>query len=276
MHCRIHQVLMFLSLLILSSQIASQPKVIKLTTLNWEPYIGESLPNHGYVFELVEAAFNKSGYTLEVKFLPWARALLMAKRGEVDALFPEYYSSVRDDEFVFSEPFLGGPVGFYKRKDSNIAFSIDPRTNQRAALRALKEYKFGVVRGYLNTDTFDQAEFLYKEDVVDDLTNLKRLFYNRVQLIFIDEFVADYLLTTKLPEMKDQLEFMPPPIEIKHLYLAFSLKVPNFSSKLEAFNKGLEIVKADGTLQHIYARHGFKEVLWYQRQLESTKSVMPE
>lgn len=274
-HSLRHLLFVFL-LFVVTAPSYSQTKVVKLTTIDWEPYIGQSLPDNGYVYELVETAFKKSGYQIRVLFVPWARALLMAQRGEVDAVFPEYYSSAREKEFVFSDPFLGGPVGFYKRKDSLIEYQVDPRVNQEAALLALSGYKFGVVRGYLNTDTFDRADFLLKEDVVDDFTNLKRLYHNRIQLIFIDKFVAEYLLTRKMPDYVNQLEFMEPPLEIKHLYLAFSTKAPDYEKKRQAFNHGLKLTTQDGTLQRIYAKHGFTEVLWYQQQINNTKSVMPK
>ncbi|WP_020410111.1 substrate-binding periplasmic protein [Hahella ganghwensis] len=241
--------------------------VVSLATLNWQPYVGEELESKGYVHELVGEAFKRGGYKPRIQFYPWARALDTTRQGKVDALFPEYYSDTRLDEFAYSDPFLGGPAGFYVRKDSGIEFSIDPRLNQHAALLGLSQYKFGVVRGYLNTDTFDKADFLYKEEVTDDLTNLQRLYHNRVQLIFIDKFVAEYLIDKHYREYRKVLDFLEPPLEIKYLYVAFSKKVPDYKSKLEAFNRGLQLMQRDGAMEKIYIRHGFKEVLWYEGEL---------
>ncbi|ABC33430.1 ABC-type amino acid transport/signal transduction systems, periplasmic component/domain [Hahella chejuensis KCTC 2396] len=264
-----------LSLLLLpsSSIMAAQRPTTILATLNWEPYVGEEMRNFGFVYELVTEAFKRGGYTPHVKFLPWARALDMTQRGEMDALFPEYYSSSRLENFVYSDPFLGGPVGFYIRNDSDIQFTVDPRRNQLEALQELSQYKFGVVRGYINTDTFDSASFLYKEDVVDDLTNLQRLYYNRVHLIFIDKFVARYLLEKNYPQYLRDLRFLEPPLEVKFLYVAFSKKAPDYKDQLAAFNAGLKAVKKDGTLQEIYTRHGFREVLEYEGELESRRLI---
>lgn len=268
--CRyFHKIFLVVLMLVISQAAYAQSKQVKLSSLNWEPYIGKSLPGYGYVYELVDAAFKKSGYDIKVLFVPWARALLMAQRGDVDAVFPEYYSKERSDEFAFSKPFLGGPVGFYKRKDNLTEYSVDPRVHQDKALLDLSGYKFGIVRGYVNTQAFDRANYLFKEDVVDDFTNLKRLYFDRIQFIFIDKFVAEHILNKQLPSYKDELVFMDPPLEVKNLYLAFSRNAPDYDAKLQAFNQGLDMIKADGTLQKIYEKHGFKEILKYQKQTES-------
>ncbi len=238
--------------------------VVTLATLDWQPYVGQDMEGFGYVYELVTQAFARGGYKTRVQFYPWARALDTVQRGRVDALFPEYYSGSRLGDFAYSNPFLGGPVGFYVRRDSGIEFSIDPRLDQLLALNGLSQYKFGVVRGYLNTDVFDNADFLYKEEVNDDLTNLQRLYHNRVQLIFIDKFVAEYLISKHLPQYKKVLVFLDPPLELKYLFVAFSKKVAGYEQKLKAFNRGLKDLQRDGTMEEIYSRHGFKEVLWYQ------------
>ena len=74
-----------------------------------------------------------------------------------------------------------------------------------------------------------------------------------------------------MPDYKDDLVFMDPPLEVKNLYLAFSRNATNYDVKLRAFNRGLEIIKADGTLQQIYEKHGFQEILRYQEQAENIK-----
>lgn len=230
---------------------------VPLSTLDWEPYIGKTLDGKGYVHEVVAAAFARSGYTLDAKFYPWARAVKTAREGEVAGLFPEYYDASRLEEFVFSDPYPGGPVGFYKRKDAGIAFSSDPQTQQDAALRALSQYKFGTVRGYINTATFDAADYLTKQPATSDEINLRKLFFKRVDLIFIDRLVAEHLLNTRLPKFKGALEFMLPALENKDLYIAFSKAHPQHENLRNAFNAGLREIGEDGTLADILERRGF-------------------
>lgn len=230
---------------------------VKLVTLEWEPYIGKSLKNKGYVHEIVAEAFKRAGIAVEIQFYPWARAVNLAKKGKSDGLFPEYYDETRLNDFVFSDSFTGGPVGLYKRKDENIFYSVDPRFDQTAALESLKKYYFGVVRGYINTKAFDEASFLKKDMANCDETNLKKLFGGRIDLIFIDQYVAKHIIANKHPHFKDKLEFMEPALEIKPLYIAFSKKAIGYEKKLKAFNAALKEMKEENMLAAIMAKHGF-------------------
>src|SRR5690606_21066867 len=231
---------------------APAAKQIKLATLEWPPYVGQELKQRGYVHELVVAALNRAGYEVQVKYVPWPRAIREASVGEVDGLFPAYYTTERSQQFVFSDPFAGGPVGLYKRRDTPASYPVDPRSNPVAALRGVCEYSVGVVRGYANPLPLERVDFLKQEAAKNDLVNLRRLYHKRVDLIVIDKFVADYLLETSLKEYRPELEFMQPPLEIKYFYLAFSLKDPNHQAKLKAFNRGLALIREDGTLDRIY------------------------
>lgn len=236
----------------------SAGKSVKLATLAWEPYVGPDLPGNGYAAEVVIEAFKRSGYTTEIHFYPWARAVMTAEYGETDGVFPEYFDERRKQDFLFSDPFPGGPVGLYKRKDTAAAYAVNPQVNQIEALRGLKDFRFGVVRGYINTVEFDSAAFLRKEEVFSDELNLKKLYNGRIQFMFIDKLVAEYLIRHKFPEYEEALEFMEPPLENKMLYIAFSKKAADYEQKLAAFNAGLQQITEDGTLAGIMKRHGIE------------------
>ncbi len=232
-------------------------KLVVLATSDWEPYIGEKLPGHGYVHEIAVEAFKSMGYRTEIHFYPWARALAMAEGGKADGLFPEYFEEHRQASFAYSNPFQGGPVGFLVRKDSRIAFDKDPRKNLTEALRGLASHRFGVVRGYVNTQAFDEATFLTKEEAGSDAQNIQKLWAQRIDLIFIDQFVARHLIRTRFPDMSDRLVFLEPPLEIKPLYIAFSKRAPGYEQKLKDFNAGLERIEKAGTLKAILKKYGF-------------------
>jgi len=249
-----HSILAILFCLI-SVQVSFTEPTVNLATLEWEPYIGKNLHNKGYVHELVVEAFKRSGVRADIKFFTWARAFRLVEQGLRDGLFPEYYDESRLKNFVFSDSFLGGPVGLYKRKDSNISYSVNPQSNQTKALKALEQYRFGVVRGYFNTKAFDDAKFLKKFETKNDERNLKKLYYGDVDLIFIDKYVAKHILLYKHQHFLTELEFMEPPLEIKQLHIGFSKKAKGYQTKCEAFNNGLKQLKASGELDKIFDRH---------------------
>lgn len=216
---------------------------IRVATLNWEPYIGESLPQNGYVARVVREAFAVKGYTVEFSVMPWARVVKMAEHIQFDAYGPEYYSDDRAENYLLSDPFPGGPLGFFKLKINELQFQ---------SLDDLKDLRIGVVRGYVNTEAFDTADFLFKEEAVDDLTNFKKLIAGRLDLVVADEFVGYYILRKELPLEADSIEFVTPILEQKQLYLCFPKDVSRSRELLRAFNEGLEHIRKNGTLDRLY------------------------
>lgn len=229
--------------------------VVRLASLEWEPYIGTNMPDQGYVAALIRAAFADQGMQVEIEFYPWARALHLARTGAVDGLMPEYFDASRENEFEYSAPFPGGPLVLYKRRGDATAFSTDPTKHQDQALRALKAKRFGVVRGYLNTPVFDAATYLAKEEASDDATNLRKLVYSRIDLAVIDRRVAEHLMRTQYPDYGAKIVPMDPALADNRLHIAFSRKSPRKAQALAAFNRGLAAMRKDGRIDALYQRY---------------------
>ncbi|WDP91688.1 MAG: transporter substrate-binding domain-containing protein [Desulfobacter sp.] len=221
---------------------------IVLATLDWEPYVGQNMKNQGYVAEVVKEAFKRSGMEVEIQFHQWSRVVGLAKAGKVDGYFPEYLSDEVKKYAAFSIPMPGGPLGFFKRSDTDISYQ---------ALQDLKGKKIGVVKGYVNTKEFDDAGYLTKDPAKDDLTNFKKLLAGRLDLLVADKFVGTHLMKTSMPDKAASVEFMSPPLAEPDLYVCISNKAKAHADKLKAFNAGLEQIKADGTLDNILKSHGF-------------------
>jgi ABC-type amino acid transport substrate-binding protein len=250
----------------------AEQKKITLATLEWEPYIGSKMPRHGLTAEIVVEAFKRIGYTVEIKFYPWTEALKLGETGEVDGIFPAYHSKSREEHFVFSEPFAESPLGFFKksaavagpnisqlkRAEENIVFPEDPRVDQTAVLEMMKQYKFGVVKGYVNTPEFDAATFLKKVEAASDEENLRNLINGAVDLIFIDRYAAKNIIVKKFPWHLQDYEFMEPALANKPLYVGFSKKAADHQQKLKDFNRGLKIAKEDGLLKRLTEKYGLR------------------
>jgi polar amino acid transport system substrate-binding protein len=241
-------IIWLLTLSLLLSQNLFCAEKIKLSSLDWKPYIGKSLKNEGYAAEVVKKAFEISDYRAQIDYFPWARTVEMAKSGKYDGYFPEYYSKSLHENFLVSNPFPGGPLVFFKLKSKNISWS---------ELEDLKGYNIGVVRGYVNTKEFDTADYLIKDPVKDDLTNLKKLAAERIDLMVADKFVGLYLIQKKMPRYINIIEAVEPVLEQKDLFLCISKNAKDSVNKINAFNKGLEKLKSNGELNKILKKHGF-------------------
>lgn len=213
-------------------------KTVQLVTTEYPPYMSEKAPGQGLVIRVATAALNRSGYEVKVSFLPWARALDMTKAGAVDGIVGVWYSAERTSYLQYANPVSSTRLGLFKRVDNPITFTT---------LAELKPYTIGVVRGYANPPVFDDAH-LRTEEASDDETNLRKLAGKRVQFVLIEKGVAQGLLNSVAPQLKNQVVWMEPAVNVMPLYVAFSRNAKNHDELANAFNQGLETLKKDGSL----------------------------
>jgi len=240
-------ILSLVTVMMLFGFLYAQEKIV-LATLEWEPYIGKSLPGEGYVAEIVKEAFKREGITVTFQYYPWARTVDMAKRGLVDGYFPEYYAKEVEEHSIFSQGFPGGPIVFFKRKADKISY------NQ---YEDLKKYNIGVVRGYVNEEKFDKATWLKKDEAVDDATNINKLLNKRIDLLVADKFVGLYLINKSFKEKAGEIDYIDKPLINHKLYVCFGKNARNSTRLVKAFNSGLEKITTDGTVNKILKKHGF-------------------
>lgn len=243
-------------LFLLGSGQAIAQKMVVFATAEREPYIGKTLPNQGYVHELVTEVFKRVGYEAEIKFYPLARAKHLAEVGYVDGFLPSYYEKELEEKYLFSAPFPGDNIGLLKKKSLQVSYSVDPRTNLKEALLGLQPYKFGVVRGASIAQPFDQAKFLNKQFVAKDLQNIDKLASDRMHFAVIDKYSASDLMVNQRPHLIGKLEFMHPPLISNAFHVAFSKKSKDHLQRKNDFNQGLKAITLGGTLEKILSKHG--------------------
>ncbi|HVN71343.1 MAG TPA: transporter substrate-binding domain-containing protein [Desulfomonilia bacterium] len=220
---------------------------LNVATLDWEPYVGRTLTNQGFNTEIVTEAFKRAGYTVKIDFMPFDKAIEEATEGKYDAVYPEYYSKERAQNFVYSYFFSNSLLVLYKRRSSAIIYKT---------LKDLSPYKIGVVKEYINPDEFDKATYLKKVEDESDEVNLRKLAKGELDLIVIDKLVAQYLIKTRLPEAEGKLEAIEPPLAIHELFVLFPKKLPNSEKLAREFNKAYESMQKDGTVKAIMAGTG--------------------
>ncbi|KNC67838.1 substrate-binding periplasmic protein [Pseudoalteromonas ardens] len=237
-------------------------KQVQVTTLEWQPYIGQNLCKQGWVMQAVIALLHSQNYGATVTFYPWARAVAYAESGKVDVLVPEYFiepeapsdtfpGTRRLDHLTLSEPFGWGLIALYKRKNYN----TDHFTN----LAALADERIGVVRGYQNTPEFDRLMDAGKFNVieaVDDAHNIRLLMAGRVNLIIGDpeviemEFEALFQDNSNLSRVQN-LVMVEPVLQMNGLFFAVSKHNKNGKTLLFELNQAIAEFKKYGVLDEI-------------------------
>jgi polar amino acid transport system substrate-binding protein len=207
----------------------------KLSTLEWAPYTGAGLPGKGLVSATIADALTMSGYSVEVQFFPWSRAVRLVDSGPAYVgFFPAYYSRERAARYLYSDPVGRSQVVFLERTDNPVRWlSYDDLQGQR----------IGVVRGFVNTEALDArlaSKVLLSEEAPDDRSNILKLVAGRVDLAVVDLQVYRHLVQTdpQLARVTTQLQVNPKVLEVKNLYVCFQ-RTPAGAIAQRALNTGL-------------------------------------
>ena len=194
-----------------------QARTIHFTSTEWPPYSTAS-DGHGASDAVVRAAFAAMGDEVDIRYMPWQRAILGVKQDpSVDGVFPTYASKERNDFCHWSQPIGKSPVGLAERRDSPLPWQ---------SLDDLKGIRLGVVQGFVNTAEFDAKldnGELSAEKAPDNATNLRMLLAHRLQAAVIDRNVMHYLMSSD-PSLRgsgDQLQFNAHLLESKLLFVCF-------------------------------------------------------
>lgn len=215
----------------------------------WPPFLDPDHPQQGVAMEIVKAAFASQGHELKFNFVPWQRALDGVREGEYDVLVGAWKTQEREAFLKYSQPYLFNDVKFIKKKGSDFQYS---------GLESLTGKTVGTVRGYGYGDAFEQASNFKREEAANLMPSILKVIGGRIDLTLEDEVVAKSLISKENPGALEQIEFLSPPLSSNGLHVASGLKNPRNGEIIEAFDKGLQAIKADGTFDAILQRNGIQ------------------
>lgn len=240
----------FVFLLSKSFPAASSETLLTIATLDWKPYVGENLPDKGYLAEISTEVLRRAGYKVEYKFHPWKRALILGESGEVDGVLGAFYSDSRAEYLEYPQPIAKIYINFFHRTDQEISFNT---------LNDLKSYSIGVLLGStLETDL--QQAHLKTESITHHKQNLRKLLMGRIDLTIAATEWTLYMLKNEFSQAeRDQISILNPPYQVNNVYLTFSKRVSHYRQLTEEFNKALELMHEDGTYYNILKKHGIPE-----------------
>jgi polar amino acid transport system substrate-binding protein len=234
----------FIILMVTFSTLNAQEKKIDLSAELTPPYaFMEDGKVRGIYYEMLQAVFQTSKYTFDIKIRPPKRSSLMAKKGEIDGIVGAPKDIFLFEGEIFSDTFFTIALSPIALKETQIPYqSIDD----------LKLYKIGVVRDAGFEKTFPSLKF---QVVTRTEQNVVKLFVKRIQVIIEDPVIIHYLIDTKYPQFRNLYKIFSPLTEID-VVIGFSLKAQNYKDKLETFNNGLTRIKKDGTYLEILQKWG--------------------
>lgn len=244
--------IIILSCLILSAatncSYANTVKKISLAAMEWPPFYGEELPENGFIAAITREALHRSGYELEIKFMPWKRALNGTQMGLYDGILGLYYAEDRVATLAFTKSFYQSEQVFVKKAQSNINLTQPERGSER---------RVAVQLGTLQAHDAQQQGFeIYA--TYSNSTSLKLLLKERVQFALLAREHLLYMQHAQSDQSfaKQSLTIVSPPFRTYKIYNAFSRKHSQSDQLVDAFNRGFLTMKQDGSYDAILARFG--------------------
>lgn len=198
--------------------IAAESVTVRIASLEWPPYTGETLPDGGSAVARLRDAYAAVGVQLQVEYLPWSRAVMAARTDPaVIGYFPEYDAATVRKHWLLSEPVGNSELGFAEPYDRPIVWR-GPDT--------LAPLRVGVVQDYVNTDALDariaSGDQPFERSVSDRI-NLLKLAHHRVDVAVVDRMVFAWLMANDpmLHPYLGELVINPHLLERKTLHVAF-------------------------------------------------------
>jgi len=213
----------------------------------WPPFVDPDSPSLGIIVEITRAAFKTQDYEVEMKFVPWARAIDGVKEADYDVLLSAWHTKERAKFLYFSDAYLENKIKIIKRKGDSFEF---------IGLQSLTGKNVGVVRGYGYGDEFSNATNFKRPEGKNVMTNIKKLVSRRVDLTLEDEIVARAMITKDSPELLNEIEFSKNALSTNTVHVTSGLKNSRHKEIIHAFNKGFKIIEGNGTLDAILKKYG--------------------
>ncbi len=240
-------ILTILGSLFLSQAFAKD--VIELAILDFPPYeFQEKNKIDGITVRIVREIFKRMDQPISITLLPWSRALLYLKKGEIDGVFEILKKPEREDFVDYSkEVLIEERVSLFVLNGSPITFDGD--------LSKLNKYKFGVRQDFSYGSVFDQAvkdnkitnivSKVYQDDI------LRMLYFGRLDILIGDKYGIPYKhKKSKIVKKPETITRLLPDLQVTPGFMAFSKK-RHLSKIRDHFDVVLAEMKNDGTYNKI-------------------------
>ena len=123
----------------------AQGKALTASADPWPPFVDNNNPTDGLSLEIIRAAFQTQGYTVNMTYTPWARAEADVAKGVIDILPDTWMTEDQAKILVYSDPYAKNALKFIKRKGDPFEYT---------GIESLKGKEVGIIKDYGYEDTF--------------------------------------------------------------------------------------------------------------------------
>jgi len=215
-------------------------KTIKLAAEdNWAPYAESS--GSGLSHSLINSAFSRVGIKVDSIVVPYARAVVMAKKGIVDGVFNLIKQASTQDQFIFGKQALfSATASFYQNNQSPLDVESKWQLPQNT--------KVGIIDGYEYGDELSELPNIQIIKLSNHHQLINLLLLNRIDTAIMYDLVAEQYIDQMRVASEIGSTFIN---HTGQVYLAFSKENPESEYLAQMLDTGLTALKNDGSYQQI-------------------------
>jgi polar amino acid transport system substrate-binding protein len=221
---------------------AQAEQAFRLMANTSPPYADAQLPNQGLALELVKSVFAQTDYAPEITIENWSRALEGTQVDVYDALAAAWYSKEREEDLLFSKPYLRSELLILKLRSNQGRYtSLDQLAGSRLGVRT--DYAYGV-----DFSAIPNLTLVEEDQLVPLLLNLLN---GKVDFVIADQRSAAMELHEYFKDKITQfavVDIALPPVE---RHVAASRAWPEAEDMIAEFNRALAAKQKDGSLEAI-------------------------
>jgi len=232
--------LLVVSMLVGSGAQAGQE--IRLLANTSPPYADASLPGQGLALEIVRHVFARTDYSPEITIENWSRAVEGARMGVYDALASVWSSPEREQDLLFSEPYIESKLILLKLRANRRPYkNLQELAGSRLGVRT--DYAYGV--------DFDAVPglILVEEDLL--ASNLLNLLNGKVDFVIADQRSANMQLHDLFKDRLNEVQVLDIELPSVARHVAAARTWPGHEAMIAAFNTALASAREDGSLDAI-------------------------
>ena len=230
-----------LALLVVSLPVFAQTEVRLLANTS-PPYSDRQLPDQGLALEIVNHVFTRAGYTANIEFESWSRAMEGVSIGVYDALAAAWYTEERAREFLFSKPYLSNKLVLLKLRSDPAGYtSLEQLAGKRLGHQV--DYAYGV--------DFDAIPRLQLVPQNYALQNLLDLMNGKVDAVIGDQRTLAMQMHEYLQNDIQKFQVADIALPVRSRHVAATRQLTGEEEVVAAFNKALAEAQRDGSIDAI-------------------------
>jgi polar amino acid transport system substrate-binding protein len=196
----------------------------------------------GFDIDIIDGALKRIGWSADISFMPWKRALELVERGEYDGLCSCSYTKEREDKLLFSDELGAVSVGLFARSPQ--AFAGIARVTD------LKGRKVATVGGY-NLEGELAKVGAVVEAASSDKSALDMLVGGNVDMLYAYELTAKHFIASD----PRSAEITYKELRRNPYYFCLSREMPDAETVMRDLNNSLDAMTADGSIATILDRY---------------------